>query len=87
MMGRGDFSAPGEATPPSLRGGARLTRRVSSSGGQAAIHGDGWGEAVLTRPLLLHASSQATAPKHRRVLHVVYHSGRPIPETWHRRVG
>lgn len=42
------------------------------------------GEALLMRPLLIHASSIATAPKHRRVLHVVYHSGGPIAETWHR---
>ena len=44
------------------------------------------GEVVLMRPLLLHASSQATEPGHRRVLHVVYHSGRRSPERWHRRV-
>ena len=42
------------------------------------------GEALLMRPLLIHASSIATAPKHRRVVHLVYHSGAPIPETWHR---
>lgn len=42
------------------------------------------GDVLLMKPLLLHASSQATAPKHRRVLHFVYHSGRAIPETWHR---
>jgi len=42
------------------------------------------GDILLMRPLLLHASSQATAPGHRRVLHVVYHSGRPLPERWHR---
>jgi len=44
------------------------------------------GEVLLMRPLLLHASSPATAPKHRRVLHFVYHSGCPILETWHRSV-
>lgn len=44
------------------------------------------GEILLMRPLLLHASSQATAPKHRRVLHFVYHSGRPVPEPWHRAI-
>jgi hypothetical protein len=42
------------------------------------------GEAILMRPLLLHASSQATAPGHRRVLHFVYHSGSAIPGIWHR---
>jgi len=30
------------------------------------------GDALLMRPLLLHASSKATRPKHRRVLHVEY---------------
>jgi ectoine hydroxylase-related dioxygenase (phytanoyl-CoA dioxygenase family) len=44
------------------------------------------GEALLMRPLLLHASSQATKPQHRRVLHLVYHSGDAITETWHRAV-
>lgn len=44
------------------------------------------GDALLMRPLCLHASSQATEPKHRRVLHLVYHSGDAIPEPWHRTV-
>jgi ectoine hydroxylase-related dioxygenase (phytanoyl-CoA dioxygenase family) len=44
------------------------------------------GEALLMKPLLLHASSQATEPKHRRVLHVVYHSGARMEETWHRAI-
>jgi hypothetical protein len=44
------------------------------------------GEAVVMRPLLLHASSPAQVPKHRRVLHVVYYSGEPIAEQWHRAV-
>ena len=44
------------------------------------------GDALLMKPLLLHASSQATTPKHRRVLHIVYHSGKPVPETWHRAI-
>ena len=33
------------------------------------------GGALLMRPLLLHASSAATAPRHRRVVHVEYASG------------
>ena len=44
------------------------------------------GEALLMRPLLLHASSPATTPKHRRVLHFVCHSGALIGESWHRSV-
>ncbi|MEK7950231.1 phytanoyl-CoA dioxygenase family protein [Luteolibacter soli] len=43
-------------------------------------------EVLLMRPLLLHASSQASAPAHRRVLHIVYHSGRKLPERWFRSV-
>lgn len=45
------------------------------------------GEALLMRPLLLHASSKALEPRHRRVLHVVYHSGAEMAERWHRSVG
>lgn len=44
------------------------------------------GEALLMKPLLLHASSPAKEPKHRRVLHVVYHDGTPVAEPWHRAV-
>jgi Protein involved in biosynthesis of mitomycin antibiotics/polyketide fumonisin len=42
------------------------------------------GDALLMRPLVLHASSKAVVPRHRRVLHLVYHSGAPISEEWHR---
>lgn len=44
------------------------------------------GDLLLLKPLLLHASSQATSPKHRRILHLVYHNGHPVPEPWHRAV-
>jgi ectoine hydroxylase-related dioxygenase (phytanoyl-CoA dioxygenase family) len=44
------------------------------------------GEMLLMRPLLLHASSQAKEPRHRRVLHLVYYDGLPISELWHREV-
>lgn len=44
------------------------------------------GEAILMRPLLLHASSQASLPARRRVLHFVYHSGTPVAGVWHRAV-
>jgi ectoine hydroxylase-related dioxygenase (phytanoyl-CoA dioxygenase family) len=37
------------------------------------------GDAFLMRPLLLHASSQAIAPTHRRVIHLEYASG-SLPE-------
>jgi hypothetical protein len=44
------------------------------------------GEALLMQPLLLHASSPAIKPNRRRVLHLVYHSGAPMAETWYRSV-
>ena len=44
------------------------------------------GEMLLMRPLLLHASSQAREPRHRRVLHLVYHDGPRVAEPWHREV-
>ena len=44
------------------------------------------GEALLMNPLILHASSQATAPKHRRILHFVYYTGPEISENWHRNI-
>ena len=44
------------------------------------------GDALLMKPLLLHASSPAILPKHRRVLHLVYHSGEAIDEVWHRAI-
>jgi ectoine hydroxylase-related dioxygenase (phytanoyl-CoA dioxygenase family) len=42
------------------------------------------GDLLLMNPLLLHASSRATSPRHRRILHLVYHNGEPVAETWHR---
>ncbi len=38
------------------------------------------------RPLLLHASSKASEPGHRRVLHLVYDLGGDPPQAWHRSV-
>jgi ectoine hydroxylase-related dioxygenase (phytanoyl-CoA dioxygenase family) len=45
------------------------------------------GEVILMKVLALHSSSKAIHPVHRRVLHIVYHSGDPITEKWHRAVG
>lgn len=46
------------------------------------------GGALLMRPLLLHASSPAESPEHRRVVHVDYASG-PLPSglQWFQRSG
>lgn len=65
---------------PSDECGAR-----AADGAEAACLA-GEGEAVLMKPLLLHASSQATEPKHRRVLHLVYHSGTEMAEDWYRAI-
>lgn len=41
------------------------------------------GDAVLMRPLLLHASSRSTSPRHRRVLHIEYAGFElPAPLEW-----
>jgi hypothetical protein len=42
------------------------------------------GDALLMRPLLLHASSRSTHPSHRRILHIEY-AAFPLPEglAWH----
>ena len=63
---------------------AEIPDRVASHGEITCLAKQG--EALLLRPLTLHASSQATEPKHRRILHLVYHSGDPIPEPWHRTI-
>ena len=42
------------------------------------------GDALLLRPLLLHASSRSTQPRHRRVLHIEYAGFQLPPELqWH----
>jgi hypothetical protein len=42
------------------------------------------GEALLMRPLLLHASGRSTSPRHRRVVHIEYAAfALPAALTWH----
>lgn len=53
--------------------------------GEAACLADE-GEVILMRPLTLHASSQATSPHHRRVLHFVYDEGGGGQDRWFRAV-
>jgi len=65
---------------------------MSEVTGKVSAHGEvvclaEAGEALLMRPLLLHASSKALEPRHRRVLHIVYHVGGVMPEKWYRAVG
>jgi ectoine hydroxylase-related dioxygenase (phytanoyl-CoA dioxygenase family) len=46
------------------------------------------GGAVLMCPLILHASSKAVSPSHRRVIHIEYASQElPGGLEWHRRIG
>jgi ectoine hydroxylase-related dioxygenase (phytanoyl-CoA dioxygenase family) len=62
----------------------QIVERVSRAG--EIICTNNAGDLMLMKPLLLHASSQATSPRHRRVLHLVYHNGAPVAEPWHRAV-
>lgn len=64
--------------------GPEVTATVQRHGEATCLVRDG--DALLMKPLLLHASSPATAPRHRRVLHLVYHVGPSPAEPWHRSV-
>lgn len=61
---------------------AEAGSRVDSHGEVTCLAREG--QALLMRPLLLHASSRASVPRHRRVLHVVFHEGGEMEEAWHR---
>ena len=81
-------NGPLRVSPSTYRAGILKTADIPN---HVASHGEitclaRQGQALLMRPLTLHASSQATAPKHRRILHLVYHSGDPLPEPWHRSI-
>jgi len=84
----GEGNGPLRVSPGTHRAGmidsAGIADVVARQGECACLAVEG--EVLLMKPLLLHASSQATEPKHRRVLHFVYHTGEPIPERWHRAV-
>jgi ectoine hydroxylase-related dioxygenase (phytanoyl-CoA dioxygenase family) len=84
----GATNGPLRVSPGSHREGlipSSACGEMAARGGEVACLAE-QGEAVLMRPLLLHASSQATLPARRRVLHFVYHSGTPVAEAWHRAV-
>ncbi|MBC8010759.1 MAG: phytanoyl-CoA dioxygenase family protein [Burkholderiales bacterium] len=81
-----ETNGPLRVAPGSHREGILRSTEIA---GRVAAHGEvvclaRTGEALLMKPLLLHASSPAKEPKHRRVLHVVYHDGSPVAEAWHR---
>ncbi len=81
-------NGPLRVSPGTHRAGILRTAEIP---GITAIHGEiaclaAEGDLLLMRPLCLHASSQATEPKNRRVLHFVYFCGGPITESWHRSI-
>lgn len=63
---------------------AQLAEVVARHGEQECLAEEG--DAILMRPLTLHASSVARQPRHRRVLHIVFHTGSAVAEPWHRAV-
>jgi len=83
-----DSNGPLRVSPGSHRHGilrsAEIPDYVARNGEAVCTAKEG--DALLMKPLLLHASSPAISPKHRRVIHFVYHSGNPIAERWHRTV-
>jgi ectoine hydroxylase-related dioxygenase (phytanoyl-CoA dioxygenase family) len=66
--------------PGSHRHGRLTSEAIQDwiAGGDAVTCGLPAGGALLMRPLLLHASSEATSPAHRRVLHVEL-AANPLP--------
>ncbi len=84
-----EANGPLRVVPGSHLGGivppAAFAGKVEELGTKTCLAAEG--EALLLRPLLLHASSRAFEPRHRRVLHLVYHGGAPTTESWHRAVG
>lgn len=81
-------NGPLRVSPGSHRNGildsGRIAETIAHHDEVAAIAKEG--EVLLMRPLLLHASSKATSPRHRRVLHLVYDTGATIDESWHRAI-
>lgn len=75
--------APGSHREGILKS-AEIADRVASRGEHVCLARRG--EAILMKPLTLHASSPALTPRHRRVLHVVYHDGPALAEPWYRAV-
>lgn len=83
-----EANGPLRVAPGSHRHGilpsAEISTQVSHHGEIACLGQET--EALLMRPLLLHASSPARAPRHRRVLHLVFDTGENCAERWHRTV-
>ena len=84
-----ETNGPLRVIPGSHAEGALDTKRVEElarTGAQVACTGRA-GSAVLMSPLILHASSSATTPRRRRVLHVEFAGGDlPGGVEWYERV-
>lgn len=84
----GEGNGPLRISPGTHRYGilrrAEISQRVSEHGEIMCLAQRG--DALLMKPLTLHASSQAIAPTHRRVLHFVIYCGAPTLERWHRAI-
>lgn len=81
-------NGPLRVAPGSHRHGILKSTAIAdavATHGELACHARR-GEALLMKPLTLHASSPATSPRHRRVLHVVYYDGPALAEPWYRAV-
>ena len=76
----GPVNGPLQVIPGSHKSGRLNARQISEWRDRqpAEICSVSRGGALLMRPLLLHASSPATEPKHRRVLHLEFAAG-PLP--------
>jgi ectoine hydroxylase-related dioxygenase (phytanoyl-CoA dioxygenase family) len=76
----GPANGPLQVIPGSHKSGRLNARQISEWRDRqpAKICSVSRGGALLMRPLLLHASSPATEPKHRRVLHLEF-AAEPLP--------
>jgi ectoine hydroxylase-related dioxygenase (phytanoyl-CoA dioxygenase family) len=76
----GPVNGPLQVIPGSHKSGRLNARQISEWRDRqpAKICSVSRGGALLMRPLLLHASSPATEPKHRRVLHLEF-AAEPLP--------
>jgi len=67
--------------PARIRFGRLSSERIQELRAQQTEHvcAVSGGDALLMRPLLLHASSRSTSARHRRVLHIEY-AGFKLPD-------
>ena len=83
-----ETNGPLKVSPNSHRTGVIKTSKIAEV---IKTHGEvtclaEQGHLLLMHPLILHTSSQATQPNHRRVLHFVYCSNSSVKEPWYRSI-